>query len=178
MYTSSLFCGMYKREVFERVGPYNENLFRTEDNDMSYRIRKAGYQMCFCPDIVSYQHTRNSFSKMLKQKFLNGYWIGKTMGVSPKCFSLFHFVPFAFVLGIVFTSLLAGFGLPLLAYLMWGAYAFLILSMTVLEFVKKPIFTNVALPIVFFLLHLSYGLGTLLGLIALPFWLNKIKRNL
>lgn len=178
MYTSSLFCGMYKREVFERVGPYNENLFRTEDNDMSYRIRKAGYKMCFCPDIVSYQHTRNSFSKMLKQKFLNGYWIGKTMGVSPKCFSLFHFVPFAFVLGIIFTSLLAGFGLPLLAYLMWGAYAFLILSMTVLEFVKKPIFTNVALPIVFFLLHLSYGLGTLLGLIALPFWLNKIKRNL
>ena len=176
MYTSSLFCGMYKREVFEKVGLYNEKLFRTEDNDMSYRIRKAGYKMCFCPDIVSYQHTRSSFAKMLKQKYLNGYWIGKTMGVSPKCFSLFHFVPFAFVLAIILTTVMAVLSFPLFSYLMWGAYLFLVLSMSIMEIFNKPIATNLLLPFIFFLLHISYGIGTLLGLIVMPFWLRKVKR--
>lgn len=177
MYTSSLFCGMYKREVYDKVGLYNELLPRSEDNDMTYRIRKAGVKLCYDPDIVFYQHTRSSLSKMLKQKFLNGYWIGKTMGISPKCFSLFHFVPFAFILGIIFTTVLACFSLPLLAYLMWGAYILLIVAMTAVEIVKKPTITNLALPLIFFLLHLSYGIGTFLGLIVMPFWVCKIKRK-
>ncbi len=176
MYTSSLFCGMYKREIYDNVGKYNELLPRSEDNDMTYRIRKAGFKLCYSPDIVFYQHTRNSLPKMLKQKYLNGYWIGKTMGISPKCFSLFHFVPFAFVLAIIFTTVLASFGFPLLSYLMWIAYISLITVMTVAEIIKKPVITNLLLPFIFFLLHISYGVGTLLGLIVMPFWVKKVKR--
>lgn len=176
MYASSLFCGMYKREVYEKVGKYNDLLPRSEDNDMTYRIRKAGFKLCYCPDIVFYQHTRSSLPKMLKQKYLNGYWIGKTMGISPKCFSLFHFVPFAFVLAIIFTTVLALLGFPLLSYLMWLAYISLITVMTVVEIVKKPVITNLLLPFIFFLLHISYGVGTLLGLIVMPFWVKKVKR--
>ncbi len=176
MYASSLFCGMYKREVYEKVGRYNELLPRSEDNDMTYRIRKAGYKLCYSPDIVFYQHTRSSLPKMLKQKYLNGYWIGKTMGVSPKCFSIFHFVPFTFVLAIIFTTVLAFLGFPLLSYLMWLAYLLLITVMTVTEIFKKPVITNLLLPAIFFLLHLSYGVGTLLGLIVMPFWVKKVKR--
>lgn len=176
MYTSSLFCGMYKREIYDNVGKYNELLPRSEDNDMTYRIRKAGFKLCYSPDIVFYQHTRNSLPKMLKQKYLNGYWIGKTMGISPKCFSLFHFVPFAFVLAIIFTTVLALLGFPLLSYLMWIAYISLITVMTVAEIIKKPVITNLLLPFIFFLLHISYGVGTLLGLIVMPFWVKKVKR--
>ena len=113
---------------------------------------------------------------MLKQKYLNGYWIGKTMGISPKCFSLFHFVPFAFVLAIIFTTVLALLGFPLLSYLMWIAYISLITVMTVAEIIKKPVITNLLLPFIFFLLHISYGVGTLLGLIVMPFWVKKVKR--
>jgi hypothetical protein len=114
---------------------------------------------------------------MIKQKYLNGYWIGKTMGVSPKCFSLFHFVPFLFVLGIIFTTVLAILGLPLLAILMWSAYALFVVLSTVIEFVKKPSLTKLLLPIIFLLLHTAYGIGTLLGLIVMPFWLIKVQRK-
>ena len=175
MYTSSLFCGMYRREVFEKVGLYNELLARTEDNDINYRIREAGFKLCYSPDIIYYQHTRSTLSKMLRQKYLNGYWIGLTMGVNPKCFSLFHFVPFLFVMGILFTSLLAFLGLPLLSLLMWGAYLLFTVLMTVLEFVKKPVLTNLLLPVLFFLLHVSYGTGTIIGLLKMPFWIKKMK---
>ncbi len=176
-YVSSIFHGMYRREVYDAVGLYNELLARSEDNDMSYRIREKGFKIAYNPSIISYQHTRSSLKKMLKQKYGNGYWIGKTMGINPKCFSLFHFVPFLFVLSIIFTSLLAGFGFPLLSVLMWGAYLLFILATSILEIVKNPFsITNFALPIIFFLLHTSYGIGTLVGIIEMPFWVKSLKK--
>lgn len=177
MYAKSLFCGMYRREVYDAVGHYNELLPRSEDNDMTYRVRQAGYRLCYDPSIEFYQHTRNSLKKMLRQKYLNGYWIGKTMGINPHCFSLFHFVPFVFVLGIIFTTILALCGLPLLAKLMWGAYLLLIVGVSVAEFIKKPSVTNLLLPVLFFLLHVSYGVGTLVGLIEMPFWVKKVREK-
>lgn len=177
-YVSSIFHGMYRREVYDTVGPYNVLLTRTEDNDMSQRIQEAGYKICFDPEIVSYQHTRNSLSKMLRQKYLNGYWIGKTMGINSKCFSLFHFVPFAFVAGILLTTVLAVCGLPLLAALMWSLYGALVIGVTVLELFRHPFsVTHLGLPFLFLALHLSYGVGTLVGLAELPFWLKRIKKR-
>ncbi len=173
MYSSSLFCGMYRRNVYDKVGKYNELLPRSEDNDMTYRMRKAGFRLCYDPEIVFYQHTRNSLSKMLKQKFLNGYWIGLTLAVSPKCFSLFHFVPLLFVLAILFTGGLAVVSFPFLAILMWITYLLLIMSMSIVEFIKKPSVSKLALPLIFFLLHLFYGVGTLVGIIVMPFWARK-----
>ncbi len=176
-YVSSVFHGMYKREVYDAVGLYNINLARTEDNDMSYRITQAGYKICYDPNIVSYQHTRNNLKSMLRQKYLNGYWIGKTLGVNPQCFSLFHFVPLCFVLGIILTSILAFFGMPLLALIMWAAYALLVFGISALEIIKNRfIATNLLLPALFLLLHLSYGVGTLIGIVEMPFWLRKIKK--
>ncbi len=176
-YVSSIFHGMYRREVYDAVGLYNVNLARTEDNDMSYRINEAGYKICYSPDIVSYQHTRNNLKSMLRQKYLNGYWIGKTMGINPKCFSLFHFVPFCFVLGIIATSALAAFGMPLLSMLMWALYGALVLAISLIEIIKKPAATNLLLPILFLLLHISYGVGTLIGLIEMPFWVRRLKKE-
>ena len=177
-YVSSIFHGMYRREVYDKVGPYDERLARTEDNDMSFRIREAGFRICYDPEIVSYQHTRNSLQTMLRQKYLNGYWIGKTMGINPKCFSTFHFVPFAFVLGILFTTCLALLGHPFLSALMWTAYGVVCLLFSVLEIRKQSFhWTSLLLPFVFLILHVCYGWGTLVGLAELPFWLHKMHRS-
>lgn len=166
---SSIFHGCYSREVFDKVGFYNENLTRTEDNDMNYRIREAGYDIWFHSDIVSYQHIRESLGKMLKQKYLNGYWIARTVPVSPKCLSVFYFVPFVFILGIVFTTILALCGYPLLAKLMWGAYALFALASGIMAFIQdehKSVYF-ILLPVIFLLLHVSYGSGTLNGFLSL-----------
>lgn len=173
-YVSSVFHGMYRREVYDTVGPYDVRLARTEDNDMSWRIQQAGYRICYDPEIVSYEHTRSSLKKMLRQKYLNGYWIGRTLYINPRCFSLFHFVPGCFVLGILMTAVLALLGFPQLAVLMWAMYGILVLSMTVLEFCKKPGLCRLLLPAVFFLLHASYGLGTLWGILRGLF--EKMKK--
>ena len=133
--------------------------------------------MCYDPDIVSYQHTRSSLKLMLRQKFLNGYWIGKTMGINPRCFSIFHFVPFAFVMAIIVTGILAAFGIWQLSALLWGAYLLFIVANSVIEIIRNKFsFTNLALPMLFFLLHFCYGIGTLKGLIEMPFWVARLKK--
>ena len=39
-YVSTLAFAMYRKEVFDKVGYYNENLARTEDNEMHYRMKE------------------------------------------------------------------------------------------------------------------------------------------
>lgn len=168
-YVKSLFHGAYRREVFEKSGVFNEQLLRTEDNEMHYRIRQSGFKICYDPQIVSYQYARSSLKRMIRQKYGNGYWIGLTLGVCPGCISLFHLVPFVFVLAIVATTALAACGWPLLSMLMWGAYGLFTLMGVVCSVLngKATIFTPL-MPVLFLLLHVSYGIGTLVGLVKMP----------
>ena len=175
-YVSTLAHAAYSREVFKKVGGYDERLARTEDNEIHYRMKKAGYKFLLDPTIKSYHHARNSLSKMMKQKYLNGYWIGLTMGISPKCFSIYHFVPLVFVLALIFSIIFAFVfsGIPLI--LLLGSYFTFNILNTIFSIIsEKKHLDYLLLPFIFFLLHLSYGWGTLYGLIKLPFWIRLNK---
>lgn len=177
-YVKTMFHAAYRREIFDKVGGFNESLLRTEDNELHYRMRQAGYQFCFDPEIVSYQYARNTLPKMVRQKYANGYWIGLTLGVCPGCISPFHLVPLLFVLGIIFTTLLAFLGYPLLAECMWGAYGLFVLAgvaVTILN--RKANRYTFLMPILFLMLHLSYGIGTVVGLIKMPAFARKAKQK-
>lgn len=169
-YVKSMFHAAYKREVFKKVGGFNEHLGRTEDNELHYRIRQAGYKLCFDPSIRSYQYTRSTLGKMLKQKYGNGYWIGLTVGVCPGCISVFHFIPFMFVMAIIATTILTGFGIWQLGALMWSVYSLVAILMGIMAVKgKEKHLCQISLPIIFFLLHLSYGIGTCIGLVKMPY---------
>ena len=177
-YVKSLFHACYRREVIKKVGYFNEQLGRTEDNEYHYRVRQAGYQICMDPSIISYQYARPNLKAMLKQKYGNGYWIGLTLGVCPGCISIYHFVPLCFVLGIIITSLLSFLGFSLLGNLMWGAYILLTIVMTIAAFFSKE--RNIlllTLPFLFLGLHLSYGIGTLVGLLKMPTFKKNYKKE-
>ncbi len=176
-YHDSLFHAAYRREVFEKVGGFNESLGRTEDNELHYRIREAGYKMCSCPDIISFQHTRNTLRHMIKQKYGNGYWIGLTFGVCRGCLSYFHFVPFAFLMALILFTVIACFGYlyPLMFLLL--AYAMFDFTNTVGCFMTKKIKPQFfILPALFPILHIAYGVGTFVGLIKMPFWKHKLGK--
>ncbi len=175
-YVKSMFHAAYRREVFLKAGGFNPKLLRTEDNEMHYRVRNAGYRLYCDPDIVSYQYARSDFKKMVKQKYGNGYWIGLTLGVCPGCISLFHLVPFAFILGIIFTTALAAFSLWHLAALMWTLYGLFVLTGTVCTVInKKANRWTFLMPVLFLVMHISYGVGTFAGLIKMPFLKNNLK---
>lgn len=164
-YVKTMFHASYTREVIDSVGHFNETLLRTEDNEMHYRMRKVGYKFFFDPEIVSYQLARNNLKKMIKQKYGNGYWIGMTLKKCPGCISFYHLVPGMFFLSCFFTTILALFGIWQFAALMWGLYIlFCILSM-VLSSIGEPYNAFIyIMPFLFLVLHLSYGIGTIIGI--------------
>ena len=167
-YVKTMFHASYCREVFDKVGLFNEKLLRTEDNEMHYRIRQSGYKLCYDPEIISYQYARSSLKRMIKQKYGNGYWIGLTLGVCPGCISLYHLVPAAFVLAIVFTGVLAGFGYTFLLSLLWCLYGLFALINTAVTGIKDGFtFGMIIMPLLFLLLHVCYGMGTLKGFVKL-----------
>jgi glycosyltransferase involved in cell wall biosynthesis len=164
----SVFHGAYRREVFDTVGLYDERLLRTEDNDMSCRMREAGFHFVFDPIIRSEQFVRSSLRRMLKQKEANGYWVGRTVYVNPGAVSAFHFVPFAFVLALL-VSFLMGFALSWLPLIALGALyllASLVMAIGAITRAQKRTAALLALPLVFLLIHISYGVGTIRGLIV------------
>lgn len=164
-YVKTLAHAMYRKAVFDKVGKYNESLARTEDNEMHYRMREKGYKFLLSPNIVSYRFTRDTLKGLIKQKYNNGKWIGITMKYCPKCFSLYHFIPLIFVLGIIFSTIFAIIEIPIFAYLLCGAYI-LFNIVNLISIIKNNGFNvqYLLLPFIFFTLHISYGWGTIVGL--------------
>lgn len=175
-YVKTMFHAAYRREVFAKAGGFNENLLRTEDNEMHYRIRSAGYKLSFDSEIVSYQYARSTLERMVKQKYGNGKWIGLTLGVAPGCISPFHLVPFCFIIAILGTTTFLALGFWQLSALMWGMYAVFALVNTVLSIIQDGFLPqSLLMPFLFLILHLAYGIGTLVGVCQMPFKRNKLK---
>ena len=148
------------------VGLYNENLARTEDNEMHYRMKKSGYKFLLSPNIKSYRYVRSNLRQMIKQKYGNGKWIGVTMYYCPKCFSIYHFVPLLFVLGILFSLIMYIMNIPIFIFLLLASYLLFNLLNVLLITIKNGFHISyLLLPIIFFMLHFAYGFGTIIGLI-------------
>ena len=90
------------------------------------------------------------------------------MGICPKCISIYHFVPFVFVTGGL-TALLLSFISLIFPILYFGLYFLAAILMTIVAFIneKKKHILNFTLPLLFFLLHTAYGIGTFFGLLSL-----------
>ena len=174
-YVNTLAFAMYRKKVFDDVGSYNEYLARTEDNEMHYRMRKKGYKFLLSPNIKTYRYARSDLKGMIKQKYGNGKWIGVTLHFCPKCFSLYHFVPFAFVFGIIFSIIMLILKIPIFCYVLAALYLMFNVINIVLITVKKGFsISYLLLPFVFFVLHCAYGVGTMVGMIE-GFFLKRTR---
>lgn len=165
-YVKTMFHAAYRRKIFDEVGLFNENLGRTEDNELHYRMRQAGYKFYFDPEIVSYQYARSTLKSMLIQKYGNGYWIGRTLWVCPGCLSIFYFVPFAFITAILGTGVIGAIGYPILLKWLMAVYLSFAILMSAIS-IKDEGWNkwSFALPILFFLFHVIYGAGTVVGIV-------------
>ena len=164
-YVSSVFQGMYRKSIFDKIGLLDEKVGRVEDNELHYRIRKNGYKIRYSNDILSYQYTRPTLKRMLKQKYSNGYWIGKVSHIYPKAFSIFHFVPLAFVLAIIFSLCMIPIT-SIFIILLSSVYFLFTILITIMTIINNKFnITILLMPIILFLIHVYYGVGTLVGLI-------------
>jgi len=176
-YVDTVAFGAFKREIFDKIGLFNENLPRNQDIEFNSRIRKFGGKIFLNPEIKSYYHNQSTLKGLWKQNFKNGMWNIFTHVISGNPLSIRHYIPFVFVISLIMSIFLALihpagiflFSLIAVSYL--GANAISTFKIGFNHGLKViPL-----LPIVFFTLHFSYGLGSLFGIFRLRQWEKKIK---
>jgi len=156
--------GAYKRDVYKKIGGFDENLVRNQDDDYNYRVLKAGFRILFDPDIVSNYYVRSSFSLLRKQYNQYGYWKVYVNKKHKRVTTVRQMFPALFILGIITGCLLSllsvYFMITTLAFV--GLYILLgLFFATKLADKFSQVFTLFR---IFLILHFSYGFGYLRGI--------------
>lgn len=167
--------GAFPREVVEKVGGMREDLRRAEDNEYNSRIRKAGYNVYFDPEIISTYYARPTLKASCKQMFANGESIGHLFYVDRDSIGLRHIIPVLFVMGIIFGTIASFVWHPLSYALCSGLALYFTCDLIASCAAAKKNGWKYMIPlfILFFCVHLSYGCGTIVGL----FSGRKLKKN-
>ena len=160
--------GCFKKDLFERIGMYDEHLLSSSDLDLNQRIQAAGGGILVVPDVVIHYAADGNLRALRRHVFADGVWVSYVMKFGKKAWSWRHWVPGAFVL-----SLLCAFALALVnpAFL-WlglgiaGVYAVTSLAVSLQIAVReRDARFALLLPIVFAVRHFVHGAGTLFGLV-------------
>ncbi len=73
----SAYLGVFRREVLDEVGMYDETIRRGEDWELNLRIRAAGHVVWFDPELEVTYWPRESWTKLARQFCATGIWRGE-----------------------------------------------------------------------------------------------------
>ncbi|WP_413456247.1 glycosyltransferase family 2 protein [Glutamicibacter sp. FR1] len=96
----SAYLGIFRREVFDEVGFYNEELWRAQDWELCLRIRQAGHTVWFDPELKVGYYPRDNFKSLMSQSMASGTWRAEIARRFPEGKSLRHDVPPLLLLGV------------------------------------------------------------------------------
>ena len=164
--------GCWPREVFEKYGKYDVRLVRNQDIELNKRILRGGGKIYILPDTYCTYLARETWRALAKNNYGNGKWNILTVYYTKmfSSLSLRHFIPLLFVLSLIVPLLLAFIWWPfsLVSAASLLAYTGLLSAVSMkIALTKKLNFFY--LLTTFFVLHLSYGWGSLMGILSLPF---------
>lgn len=159
--------GCFRKSLFERIGYYDNELVRNQDDELNGRIIKNGGTIYLIPEIKTKYFSRDKICKIRRMFYQYGLYkplVNKKLG-SPA--TARQFVPLLFLLGIVLGGILSVFSI----YIMYTYFAVLALYLAIGLFIgckyavkyRRPMLT-LLMPYVFANVHLSYGYGYLRGI--------------
>lgn len=158
--------GAFPRKMVEEIGGMREDLPRGEDNEYNSRIKKAGYSIYFDPRIECIYYARPTLKASCKQMFANGESIGHLFYVDRDSIGLRHLIPLLFVVGIILGGVASLLYEPLLYLFLVGLGLYFTCDLIASIIASKKNGWKYCLPlfVLFFCVHVSYGLGTIKGL--------------
>lgn len=160
----------YTRAIIDQAGFFDEELTRNQDDEYNYRLRKLGAKILLSAQIRSKYYSRASLSSLWRQYFQYGFWKVRVLQKHPLQMRPRQFVPPLFTFSLLGSALLGLLWRPAGALFIFTAALYLLASLAAsLWTAARRGWSHLPLlPLVFAVLHLSYGLGFLTGL--LKFW--------
>lgn len=165
-YVDTVPFGAYRKEVFSKIGLFDEELVRNQDDEFNMRLIKNGGKILLVPEIVSYYYARDSLSKLWGQHFQYGYFKPLVWQKIGTLFVWRQLIPATFVASLILTGVLSF----LTKYLLWlfgsilGLYLLANIAFSFHTALKKGVKLIFILPITYITLHFGYGLGFLNGI--------------
>lgn len=157
----------YTREILEKAGPFDEELVRNQDDEYNYRLRGLGARLLLAADVRSRYWSRGTLRRLGRQYFQYGYWKVRVLQKHPGQMKARQFAPPLLVGSLLVGALAAPFsgGARLLLAAVAGVYAAANLAASIAAARGLRAGAIPVLSAAFATLHLSYGLGFLVGLV-------------
>ncbi|EMQ99970.1 glycosyltransferase family 2 protein [Paeniglutamicibacter gangotriensis] len=95
----SAYLGIFRREIFDEVGYYDESLHRAQDWELCLRIRQAGHKVWFDPELKTGYFPRDKYRALAEQSYASGVWRGELSRRYPDGKSIRHDLPPLMVVG-------------------------------------------------------------------------------
>jgi glycosyltransferase involved in cell wall biosynthesis len=158
--------GCYRREVFDRIGLFDEDLTRNQDNEFNERLKKAGGKIYLIPNLKIKYFARESYSKLFKMQYQYGYF-GPLVDLKLKRPTrLRRYIPTLFVLSLILPLLMipvdTRFGL--VSAISLGLYILASVFFSLYElYRRKNISLFPFLAYAYLVSHISYGIGYIAG---------------
>ena len=163
----TVYLGCWPRAIFDRIGAFDEEMVRNQDDEFNLRLTLAGGRIHQSPAIRSWYTPRSSLKALFRQYMQYGYWKVRVIKKHGRPASPRHLIPALFVIGIAF-GWLGGLVHPGL----WVAYAAAIalyaligLAFSIGAARKAGWDILPVLPFVFATYHVSYGCGFARGIV-------------
>ena len=168
-YVDTVIYGCWKKSVFGRIGYFDEELVRNQDDEHNLRLTRVGGKIYQSTRIRSWYHVRGSLKALFRQHMQYGYWKALVIRKHQTPASFRHLVPGTFVgclcllaaLGLFWSPALSG-ALGLAVLYAAAALAVSLVTAAGTQWALLPV-----LPVVVWCFHFGYGYGFLRGILDL-----------
>ena len=162
--------GCFRKKLFEKIGFYDTELIRNQDDELNGRIVKNGGKIYLLPELEIRYFARDKVTKVWRMFYQYGLYkplVNKKLGAPA---TLRQFFPLLFVIGLIVGGALS-LSVP---YIVYPYFAVLLLyfaiaeALAVREAKKSSCYALLFwMPIVFVTVHVAYGWGYLVGLMKI-----------
>lgn len=160
----------YRKGIFQKAGFFNEQLTRSQDMDLSIRIKKTGGKIILVPSVQTRYFPKSRLGGFLQHNIKDGIWAILPMKYTALPLKLRHFIPLLFVVSIIvsfflspLSSMFFYFGLGILV----SYFATIFIASILIALKEKRLMLLPYLVVAFVIRHFGYGVGSLVGLVKL-----------
>ncbi|WP_051426662.1 glycosyltransferase family 2 protein [Jiangella gansuensis] len=165
----TVYLGVFRREVLDQLGGFDEHFRRAQDWELNYRIRAAGHTVWFTPELTVSYRPRPHLRALAKQFFKTGQWRREVVRRYTDTASVRYLaapaVTVAVAAGTVagVAALVGAPGWLLLGWLAPAGYASGVTGAALLAGRGLPAGARLRLPAVLATMHLTWGAGFIAG---------------